>query len=76
MLWDTLSTVDKDPTERDRDSGAANPDPLRAKAGAGAEAAALGRTESRWVIEKSKAELSTVDSSRDSVDSGIYGVGE
>lgn len=30
---------------------------------------------SRWVIEKSKAELSTVDSSRDSVDSGTYGVG-
>lgn len=28
------------------------------------------------VIEKSKAELFTVDSSRDSVDSGIYGVGE
>lgn len=43
VLWDTLSTVDKDPTESDRDSGAANPDPLRAIAGA--ETGALGRRE-------------------------------
>lgn len=33
VLWDTLSTVDKDPTESDRDSGTANPNPLRATQG-------------------------------------------
>lgn len=43
VLWDTLSIVDEDPMQRDRDSGAANPDPFRATAGA--EAGALGRTE-------------------------------